>query len=72
MKLTEKVIEIIKSNAPLQGKIVEATGKNWQTILRWAEQNHEFLTTAAVIAVLKKETGLTEKQILTERETVEK
>lgn len=72
MKLTDKAIEIIKNNPTLQAKIVEATGKNWQTVLRWAKENHEFLTTAAVLAVLKKETGLTDKQILTEREAVEK
>ncbi len=63
--LTKKAIDKIQENPMCQSKISIATGKSVDTVQRWLRENSNLvLTSQSVLDVIKKETGLTVKEIV--------
>jgi len=69
MILTKKAIQLVKKNAGTRIKLAIALDCTDFTILRYLNSNSDNLTKAAAIKIIKKETGLSEKEILTEART---
>lgn len=65
MRLTETAIEVIRE-PQLRLKIAQALGVTEQTVIRYISDNHENLTKAASLKVIKNNTDLTDDEILSE------
>lgn len=63
MILTDKALELINTPA-IRMRIALALGVSDQTVCRYIKENNDELTKAAALEVIRKETGLTDKQIL--------
>lgn len=73
MKLSRKVLEILLGSKAIQGKIADLTDKSFITIQRWIEANDDELTKLEVLNLIKKETGLSDKEMFeTEKESAGK
>lgn len=70
MKLTAKAIEEIKGNKRLRGLLALALDRTDYTILRWLKpgEDSDDLTKATAIEIIKKETGMSESEILEEEQ----
>ncbi len=64
MKLTKTALDKLLSNLGLRLKIALALDCSEGTINRYLRQNHENLTKAAALEVIRTETGLTDDEIL--------
>lgn len=64
MKLTSIAIEAIKKDSRLKALLALQEGNSIYTIERWISENSDNLTKAAVLQTIKKETGLTDAEIL--------
>jgi hypothetical protein len=62
--LNTNVIELIKGNQRIIGKMMALFNKSSFTINRWIEDKDVRLTTPGAIQIIKEETGLTNKEIL--------
>jgi hypothetical protein len=62
--LNTNVVELIKGNQRIIGKMMALFNKSSFTINRWIEDNDVRLTTPGAIQIIKEETGLTNKEIL--------
>jgi hypothetical protein len=65
MKLSEKALQEI-NNPNTRLKLALALGLTEQSIIRLISKNHDALTKAAALKVIKSETGMKESQILVE------
>lgn len=66
MELTSKALQIIKDSQRLKSLLALANDCSESTVNRWLATNDPMLTTAASLKVIREETGLTDKQILTQ------
>ena len=64
MKVTNKILKMLTTNAELRMKVALALGISEQGIIKLVKNNSSNLTKIAAIRTLEKETGLTENQIL--------
>jgi hypothetical protein len=62
--LNTNVVELIKGNQRIIGKMMALFNKSSFTINRWIEDKDVRLTTPGAIQIIKEETGLTNKEIL--------
>lgn len=67
MRLSDKAIKAIKENNKAKKELVYHLANTNSTMYRWLAENAEngMLTTYIAVEIIKHETGLTEKQILT-------
>jgi hypothetical protein len=72
MQLTNKALEAITSKPRILNMIALSCERSESAIRRWVHRNDPMLTTAGVLDIIKAETGLDEREILSERETVQK
>ena len=63
MKLTERALQQIK-DPTIRTKLALALGVTDQSIQRYIKDNSDDLTKAAALEVIRKETGLSDSQIL--------
>ncbi len=66
MELTKKALNAISGSSRIMNLIAAELDCSESTIRRWIHQNNEALTMAVPLKIIKKETGLSEKEILTE------
>lgn len=66
MQLSTEAIQAIKNKPRTYTVLALEFDKSEQTIRRWVESNDEMLTTPRAVSVIKSETGLKAKQILSE------
>ena len=71
MKLREEIRQRVLSDDDMIYEIAKATNKKWRTVFLWLYGNNDKLTLAASLRVIKKYTGLTEDEILTDTEILE-
>ena len=64
MKLSKIAWLAIKGTKGFIQQVMDDQGVTKQTVHRWINTNDDMLTKASVLAIIKKETGLTEEQIL--------
>lgn len=64
MKLTRKVIDLIRKDNRLKAMLALQEGKSIHTIERWLIENDDTLTKAAILQTIKTELKLSDKQIL--------
>jgi hypothetical protein len=69
-KLTEKALLAIK-DPQVRRKLAEVLLCTDQTIMKYIKDNDDTLTKAAAMLVIKKETGLSDEEILEEVKPVE-
>jgi len=67
MALTETALQLIKANHKLRSRLAIASGRTEYTIVRWVDNNDDNLTKAALLQVIREETGLTDQEILKEQ-----
>jgi len=74
MNLTNQVIEILRENMALRNRIAIELDCSEQTIRRWLNENEPDgdLTKASALKIISEETGLTNEEILTESQPVQK
>jgi hypothetical protein len=60
-KLSNISLWALKGSKELRQKVAGVSGVTERTVYRWIADNHVNLTTASVLDVLKKETGLDEE-----------
>lgn len=65
VRIKKKVLEKL-ANDEMIFKLIAGTGKSYSTIYRWVRENHENLTNAAALKVIREELNLTDDQILEE------
>ena len=71
MKLSNLTILALRGTDPdTKGVLADAMGVTLNTLYRYLNENHENLTRAAALEVIRKITGLSDNEIL-ERETTE-
>lgn len=63
--ITQTALKKINT-VPTRLKIAVALGVSEQTIIRYISENHENLTKAAALKIIRDETGLADSQILNE------
>lgn len=68
MELTSKTLAIIKESQRIKSLLALENGCSESTIYRWIIENNPMLTTASSLKIIREETGLTDRQILTEAE----
>jgi hypothetical protein len=66
MKLSELALQKIMDSKSLPKKLREALGVSRVTMWKYINDNHENLTKAAALKVIREETGLNDDQILEE------
>ncbi len=66
MQLTTGAIQAIKNKPRIYTVLALEFEKSEQTIRRWVDDNDEMLTTVRALSILKSETGLNKKDLLTE------
>ena len=64
MKVSNKVLDLISTNADLRFKVALSLGITEQAVNGLIKRNSSNLTKIAAIRIIQKETGLTENQIL--------
>lgn len=64
MQLSHIAILAIRGHKTIKGMLSEELGVSPSSIYKWIQDNDDNLTKAAAMAVIKRETGLTEDQIL--------
>ncbi len=69
MVLTSKALAEIKGSTRLKNLLALELDRSVHTIEKWIKENDQMLTTASALEVIRKETGLTDEQIL-EREEI--
>lgn len=69
MKLSTAGISIVRGNKPLWAAIRKTLDVSQATMYKYAADNDEILTQAAVLKLIREETGLTDSELL-EDETV--
>lgn len=68
MRISLKAIDRIKPDTRIKTMLALALNRSVYTITKWIDENDDNLTKAAALEVIRKETGLTDSEIL---ETVE-
>lgn len=66
MRIKPTVLQMIADSQGLRGRLCADLGKSYPTIQKWVEENHDNLTKAAVLKIIREELGLTDEQILEE------
>lgn len=66
MRLKKNIIEELRRNPGIRGRLCADLGKSYPTVQRWVEENHTMLTTAAALRIISEEMGLTNDEILEE------
>lgn len=64
MKLSNIAILAIKGARGFVKKVMDDQGVTNTTVYRWIRDNDDMLTKASILAIIKKETGLTDADIL--------
>lgn len=70
MKLSKKAKKAVVESATIKGKIADATGRSYQSVERWLEDDHFMLVTHPVVNIISQETGLRTEEIITEEKSV--
>lgn len=65
MELTSRTLAIIKDSQRIKSLLCLENDCSESTINRWIKENDPMLTTASSLKILRDETGLTDKQMLT-------
>lgn len=65
MELTSKTLAIIRESQRIKSLLALENDCSESTINRWIAENNAMLTTASSLKILREETGLTDKQMLT-------
>lgn len=65
MELTTKTLAIIRESQRIKSLLALENDCSESTINRWIIENNAMLTTASSLKILRDETGLTDKQMLT-------
>jgi hypothetical protein len=68
MKLTQKALNAINT-PPIRRELTNALEVTDQTIVRYIKDNDDCLTKAAAMQIIRKHTGLSDKEILEEQLT---
>lgn len=68
MKLTHIALLAVRGSKGIVPKLSEVLGVHEQTVYGYIQRNHENLTKAAALKVIREETGLSDDQILEETE----
>lgn len=66
IRISDKVIQLLKSNLILRNRLANDLIKSPRTIDRWISENDECLTMALVLKIIREETGLGVEEILEE------
>jgi hypothetical protein len=66
MKLNTAGISIIRGNKAIKDKIRDSLDVSSATMYKYVADNDEILTQAAVLKILREETGLSDQEILEE------
>lgn len=64
MQISDTAISKCRENMSVTGKLIAAFDKHQYTIERWYENKNPLLTTPTAVEIIKRETGLTEEEIL--------
>lgn len=70
MKIKAKVLAQIAASKQLKARLQVELNKSSFTIHQWIKDNHEKLTNAATLKIIREELGLTDAQILEEEKKV--
>jgi protein involved in sex pheromone biosynthesis len=70
MKLSKVALQKIRSDQRIKTLLALALGRSAQSVYYYIKRNDDELTKAAALAVIKKETGLSENEILETGEEV--
>jgi transcriptional regulator with XRE-family HTH domain len=70
MKLTQKALDLIKSDAVQRLDIAKALGVSDQTLMRYIKDNNDELTKAAALVQIRKITGMKDSEILEKTKVV--
>lgn len=68
MKIREDVLSKISASNQIRGRLSAELNKSSFTIHKWIQDNHENLTKAAALRIIREELQLTDDQILEETE----
>lgn len=68
MQISELAISKIRGNNKAINALGYAFDRGYKTIENWLEGRNIILTTPTAVEIIKKETGLTDKEILTKSE----
>jgi hypothetical protein len=66
--ITQKTLDLIKTNYKVIGRLVAVFEVHPRTISNWIDKNDVHLTNPTAIDIIKEETGLSESEILTEKQ----
>ena len=72
MKISQEAIAAIKNNNRVKARLMLEFSKTHRAVDLWIEKNSLVLTTPGAIAIIKKETGLSEAEILIDETQTEK
>ena len=67
MELTTQALEAMKGNSRLMNLIAAELDCSESTVRRWIHANDEMLTTASALKIISEETGIKQKDLLTEK-----
>jgi hypothetical protein len=62
--ISEKVVQVIRRDKRVIGRLILAYGKSYQTIINWMDARSPMLTTPDAVKIISEETGFTEADIL--------
>lgn len=66
--ITDKAIEAMKGNNVLMGRLMTAFDRSQTTIENWMASKDVRLTTVTAVQLISEESGLSEQEILEEKE----
>lgn len=70
MRLSHLGLTVIRGSQNIKSRFMESFGITIDTVNRWVRENHDNLTKAAALQIIREETGLSDSEIL-ENEIVE-
>lgn len=71
-RIKPAVSKTIRDNDAIVYKIATSLHKRFRTVYQWLLSNDEFLTSPAVLSIIREETGLTDVEIIEEVEPEKK
>lgn len=70
MKLKKTILRKVQDSPEIFAKLIRATGKSYQTIKRWVDENDEMLTLAVCLKVICQELEISDWEEVLELEKV--
>jgi DNA-binding transcriptional regulator YiaG len=62
--ITKRAIDAIKDNEQIKSKIAMEYNRTVQTVNLWLKNRSKYLTSPASLRIIRKETGLTNEEII--------